>query len=342
MTFPAPVQAFLEDAEERGAIDESALEAFAVEHELDDDELTALRAELDARAVDLFAHEPDEAHVAPASTDSLTLFMNAAGRYELLTAADEVALAKRIERGDKAAKDLMINSNLRLVVSIAKRYQGRDLPLGDLIQEGVIGLNRAVEKFDWRRGFKFSTYATWWIRQACQRAIANQSTTIRVPVHVNERRLKLSRTATQLQAKLGRDATREELAETSGLSLQHVDEALDAADAPVSLNASVGSDGDAELGDLFSDPTAADPAEDAAESLKRQTVQQALTRLPERQRRIVELRYGFAGETTSLEAIGKELGLTRERVRQLERDALDRLGHELDGVVTGDDLANAA
>jgi RNA polymerase primary sigma factor len=336
------VQAFLDDAEDRGAIDESALEAFAVDHDLDDDELTALRAELDAREVDVVTPVLDEPHFAPASTDSLTLFMNAAGRYDLLTAADEVALAKRIERGDLAAKELMINSNLRLVVSIAKRYQGRDLPLGDLIQEGVIGLNRAVEKFDWRRGFKFSTYATWWIRQACQRAIANQSTTIRVPVHVNERRLKLSRAASQLQAKLGRDPTREELAEAAGLSLQHVDEALDAADAPVSLNASVGSDGDAELGDLFSDPTAADPAEDAAESLKRQTVQQALARLPERQRRIVELRYGFGGETTSLEAIGKELGLTRERVRQLERDALDRLEHELDGVVTGDDLANAA
>jgi RNA polymerase primary sigma factor len=336
------VQAFLDDAEDRGAIDESALEAFAVDHDLDDDELTALRTELDAREVDVVTPVLDEPHFAPASTDSLTLFMNAAGRYDLLTAADEVALAKRIERGDLAAKELMINSNLRLVVSIAKRYQGRDLPLGDLIQEGVIGLNRAVEKFDWRRGFKFSTYATWWIRQACQRAIANQSTTIRVPVHVNERRLKLSRAASQLQAKLGRDATREELAEAAGLSLQHVDEALDAADAPVSLNASVGSDGDAELGDLFSDPTAADPAEDAAESLKRQTVQQALARLPERQRRIVELRYGFGGETTSLEAIGKELGLTRERVRQLERDALDRLEHELDGVVTGDDLANAA
>jgi RNA polymerase primary sigma factor len=342
MTFPAPVQAFLEDAEDRGAIDDSALEAFAVENDLDDEELTALRAELDAREVDVVTPVLDEPHVAPASTDSLTLFMNAAGRYNLLTAADEVALAKRIERGDAAAKELMINSNLRLVVSIAKRYQGRDLPLGDLIQEGVIGLNRAVEKFDWRRGFKFSTYATWWIRQACQRAIANQSTTIRVPVHVNERRLKLSRAANQLQAKLGRDATREELADAAGLSLQHVDEALDAADAPVSLNASVGSDGDVELGDLFSDPTAADPAEDAAESLKRQTVQQALARLPERQRRIVELRYGFGGETTSLEAIGKELGITRERVRQLERDALDRLEHELDGVVTGDDLANAA
>ena len=336
------MQAFIDDAEDRGAIDESALEAFAVEHDLEDDELTALRAELAEREVDVVTPVLDEPHFAPASTDSLTLFMNAAGRYELLTAADEVALAKRIERGDLAAKELMINSNLRLVVSIAKRYQGRDLPLGDLIQEGVIGLNRAVEKFDWRRGFKFSTYATWWIRQACQRAIANQSTTIRVPVHVNERRLKLSRAASQLQAKLGRDATREELAEAAGLSLQHVDEALDAADAPVSLNASVGSDGDAELGDLFSDPTAADPAEDAAESLKRQTVQQALARLPERQRRIVELRYGFGGETTSLEAIGKELGLTRERVRQLERDALDRLEHELDGVVTGDDLANAA
>jgi RNA polymerase primary sigma factor len=344
MTFPVPVQAFLEDAEERGAVDESAVDALATEHDLDDEELTALRAELDAREVEVFV-PPTETNVSlPASTDSLTLFMNAAGKYRLLTAADEVALAKRIERGDLSAKELMINSNLRLVVSIAKRYQGRDLPLGDLIQEGVIGLNRAVEKFDWRRGFKFSTYATWWIRQACQRAIANQSTTIRVPVHVNERRVKLSRTRNQLQVKLGRDPSREELAEASGLSIQHVDEALDAADAPVSLNAAVGSEGDGELGDLFSDPTSTDPAEDAADSLRRLAVQKALANLPERQRRIVELRYGFGGgEATSLEAIGKELGLTRERVRQLEREALTRLERELDGIVVDpDDLANAA
>jgi RNA polymerase primary sigma factor len=341
--FSAAITTVLDDAEERGVIDESALEALAAEHELDDDELSALRAELDAREVSVVAPLPDEPEALPMSTDSLTLFMNAAGRYRLLTAADEVALAKRIERGDKAAKELMINSNLRLVVSIAKRYQGRDLPLGDLIQEGVIGLNRAVEKFDWRRGYKFSTYATWWIRQACQRAIANQSSTIRVPVHVNERRIKLSRASNELQAKLGREPTREELAESSGLTIQHVDEALDAAEAPVSLNASVGSDGDGELGDLFRDPTATDPSEDAAESVRRQTVQRAIARLPERQRRIVEMRYGFDGETISLEKIGKELGITRERVRQLEREALTMLAHELDGIVVEpDDLAKAA
>src|SRR5215218_10936922 len=193
MTFPAPVQTFIDDAEERGAIDESALEAFAVDQDLEDDELTALRAELDAREVDVVVPVAEEAHVAPASTDSLTLFMNAAGRYELLTAADEVALAKRIERGDKAAKDLMINSNLRLVVSIAKKYQGHGLSLLDLIQEGIIGLIRAVEKFDWRKGFKFSTYATWWIRQAVQRGVANKAREIRIPVHILERETKIAR-----------------------------------------------------------------------------------------------------------------------------------------------------
>jgi RNA polymerase primary sigma factor len=354
MTFDAPVLNAIDDAEERGEIEEIALEALALEHDLDDDDLAALRAELEAREVEIVA--PPESEAAPptrtstvvlGTTDGLTLFMNRAGRYELLTAAEEVALAKRIERGDDAAKERMINSNLRLVVSIAKRYQGHDLPLLDLIQEGVIGLNRAVEKFDWRRGYKFSTYATWWIRQACQRAVSNQSTTIRVPVHVHERRVKLARASNQLQARLGREPTREELAEASGLPLNHVEEALEAAEASVSLNQTIGSSEEGELGDLFSDPTATDPEEEAADSLRRQSVRRALANLPERERRILELRFGFEGETESLESIGKELGITRERVRQLERSGLTRLAEELEGVVTlddlgGDDLARAA
>ena len=200
---------------------------------------------------------------AAASVDSLRQFMNDIGKHALLTAAEEVALAKRIERGDKDAKERMINSNLRLVVSIATRYQGHGVPLGDLIQEGVIGLNRAVEKFDWRRGFKFSTYATWWIRQACQRAISSQSQTIRIPSHVHERRLKLARLAREFELQHGREPTPEELAAASGYTLVHVEEALGAAEASVSLNQTVGSEGDGELGDLLADSEADDPAEEA-------------------------------------------------------------------------------
>jgi RNA polymerase primary sigma factor len=256
--------------------------------------------------------------------------MNRAGRYPLLTAAEEVALAKRIERGDRAAKERMINSNLRLVISIAKRYQGHGLPLFDLIQDGVIGLNRAVEKFDWRRGYKFSTYATWWIRQACQRAVSGQSTTIRIPTHVNERRAKISRARRRLEVELGRAPTREELAEATDLPLRQVEEALDAAEAPVSLNQPLGPDQEGELGDLFSDTASTDPADEATAALQRQEVRRALAALPERERRVIELRFGFDEEPASLEAIGKELGLSRERVRQLEADAYERLASELD------------
>jgi RNA polymerase primary sigma factor len=342
----APFDAFLDEAEDRGHIDESAIEAFAVEHDLEDDDLAALRAELEARDVEILAPatpEPTYEADAPTSgtTDALTLFMNRAGRFQLLTAADEVALAKRVERGDAAAKERMINSNLRLVISIAKRYQGHGLTLLDLIQEGTIGLNRAVEKFDWRRGFKFSTYATWWIRQACQRAISGQSTTIRVPTHVHERRVKLNRAANKLEIQLGRQATREELAEETQLPLKHVEEALDAAAANVSLNQQVGDGDGGELGDLFADETMAAPDEDAADSYRRQAVRRAVSNLPDRERRIMELRFGLDSEPHTLDAIGRELGLTRERVRQLEGSALRALQGALQGIAD-DDLVNAA
>src|SRR5580765_2491393 len=196
-------------------------------------------------------------------SNSLSLFMNELGRYPLLTAAQEVELAKRIERGDDSAKEQMINSNLRLVVHIARRYVGHSVPLGDLIQEGVIGLNRAAEKFDWRKGFKFSTYATWWIRQACQRAVANQSKTIRIPVHVDERRRKLARARQRFEASEGREPTVEELALAAEIDVHHAQEALDAVEANISLNRPVGDDADGELGDLLADPDSFDVVEEA-------------------------------------------------------------------------------
>jgi RNA polymerase primary sigma factor len=262
--------------------------------------------------------------------DSLHLFLDEAARHKLLTAAEEVALAKRIERGDTEAKQRMIQSNLRLVISIAKRYRGLGVPFLDLIQEGNLGLHRAVEKFDWRRGFKFSTYATWWIRQAVQRAVANQGQTIRIPVHVVERQHLLARAAGRLETKLGRTATADELAEETGLAFQHVVEALGAAEVAASLDQSMGVADEGALGDLFADGDAADPLEEADESLRRTAVRQALSRLPKRERHIVELRFGFDGaDPWTLEAIGDELELTRERVRQLVERALKRIESDL-------------
>ncbi len=275
----------------------------------------------------------------PSSAGSLDLFLNEIGRYPLLTAAEEVILAKAVERGDQAAKERMVNSNLRLVVSIAKRYRGRGVPFGDLIQDGVIGLNRAVEKFDHRKGFKFSTYATWWIRQAVQRSVAGQSRTIRVPTHVHERRNKLAAAARKLEPQLGRPATYEELAEATGISLLHIEEALEIVEARVSLNRPVGSDSDGELGDLFADENADDPEQVAHQYLRSRAVRDALERLPELERRILELRYGLDGEPHSLEAIGAELGISRERIRRLEGEALDTLAETLG---EGDELALSA
>ena len=332
----------VEGAEERGYLEAAELEAFALEHELNDQEIEDLTRELERIGLEIRQAEPvvdkelekeaekaaqleAQNHVLSGAADSLQLFLADVGRHKLLTAAEEVTLAKAIERGDPVAKRRMIESNLRLVVSIAKGYRGLGVPFLDLIQEGTLGLNRAVEKFDWRRGYKFSTYATWWIRQSVQRAVANHARTIRVPVHVVERQQKLSRAARRLEVELGREATKDELAEATGLPIQHVDEALGAAQASVSLNQTVGADDEGELGDLFADREAADPFDEAEESLRRQGVRRALDALPERERRILELRFGFEGEPWTLEAIGHELDLTRERVRQLEGQALARL-----------------
>ena len=326
----------LEGAEERGFVEQAELEALALEHDLAEDEVEQLTRELEAIGLEVgqpraeeaeraVAAAQPEAHELVASADSLQLFLADVGRHRLLTAADEVLLAKAIERGDPTAKRRMIESNLRLVVSIAKGYRGLGVPFLDLIQEGTLGLNRAVEKFDWRRGYKFSTYATWWIRQSVQRAVANHARTIRVPVHVVERQQKLSRAARRLEVELGREATKAELAEATGLPMQHVDEALGAAQASVSLNQTVGADDEGELGDLFADREAADPFDEAEESLRKQGVRKALDALPERERRILELRFGFEGEPWTLEASGHERDLTRERVRQLESQALARL-----------------
>jgi RNA polymerase primary sigma factor len=350
------VEAFLHGAQERGHVRASELDELRLELELDDDSLDAVRSALAEADVEIEADtEADAESVAgphldltPSSggtTESLQLFLNGIGRYPLLTAAQEVALAKRVERGDLAAKERMVNSNLRLVVSIAKRYRGHDLPLLDLIQEGTIGLNRAVEKFDWRKGYKFSTYATWWIRQACQRAVANQGVTIRVPVHVVERRQKLRRARQRFETAQGRTPTLEELAEATQLPLKHVEEALEAVEASVSLNQTVG-EGDGELGDLHADRSADDPLETVEVSLENDRVRDAVEALPERERRVIELRFGFGegSDGISLDQIGRELGLTRERIRQLEASALVRLGSLLETRPLGrrDELAGAA
>jgi RNA polymerase primary sigma factor len=332
----AALAAFIHHAQERGFARASELEAFQHEFDLDEEAVASLRSALEEADVEIEEDERSDVglDLTPAeggASDSLQLFLNEIGRYPLLTAAEEVALAKRIERGDLAAKEHMVNANLRLVVSLAKRYQGLGVPLLDLVQDGIIGLNRAVEKFDHRKGFKFSTYATWWIRQACQRAIANQSATIRIPVHVQERRQKLRRISRRLETAHGRAPTVEELAAAAELKLSHAREALDAVEASVSLNQRVG-DGDAELGELFADSTIGDPIDLVARSFELDSLREALEELDERERRVLELRFGLDGteEARSLEQIGRTLGLTRERVRQIEIHALERLKTRLE------------
>jgi RNA polymerase primary sigma factor len=266
--------------------------------------------------------------VAEATSDSLQLFLRDISQRPLLTATEEVELAKRIEKGDTAAKNRMIESNLRLVVSNAKRYRGLGLPFLDLIQEGIIGLIRAVEKFDYRRGFKFSTYATWWIRQAMQRAVQQQSRTIRIPVHVGQELSRVRAAERRLAGQLGRDPTPEEVAEAVGLSVQELDELRAVERIPVSLETPVGSDGDTELGALLPQqgPT---PFDELEVELAERSIRRALERLDERGRTVIELRFGIGGsEPLPLREVAKRMGLSAEGVRKLERRALRTLAEE--------------
>jgi len=320
--------------EREGCVNLSRFNEFVAEHELDDEDVRGVYEQLDERGVEVSddcGRETEQStyvngDLAVATTDALQLFLNEAGRWPLLTAQEEVELAKLVERGDKEAKDRMINSNLRLVVSIAKRYQGHGLSLLDLIQEGIIGLIRAVEKFDWRRGFKFSTYATWWIRQAVQRGVANKSRTIRIPVHIAEREQRIGRAERELAPKLGRPPTEEEVAKHARLPMKQVREVRAAARAVTSLDKPVGEQNDAALGDLFASEQAP-PEEEVHVSLEQDVLRRAVSDLPDREQEVLKLRYGLNGDRdpASLESIGRQLGITRERVRQIEARALEQL-----------------
>jgi RNA polymerase primary sigma factor len=260
------------------------------------------------------------------SLDSLRLYLREIGKVPLLTADQEVYLAKRIERGDMSAKTHMIEANLRLVVSIAKSYLGRGLSFLDLIQEGSLGLIRAVEKFDYRKGYKFSTYATWWIRQAVTRAIADKARTIRIPVHMVEKLNKVVHIERQLVQRLGREPRPDEIAEELEMTTEEVREILRMSQLPVSLEKPIGEEEESELGDFVEDESAESPFDTATLSLRREDVEHALSALPERERQVIELRFGLSGaQPCTLEEVGRAFGVTRERIRQIENNTLKKL-----------------
>jgi len=305
----------------------SQLHAHLVEHGIDviaADGVSAYKAQ---RGGESGASKKEELDLTvEPSLDSLRLYLRAIGQVDLLTAQQEVELAKRIERGDMLAKRQMVEANLRLVVSIAKGYLGRGLSFLDLIQEGSLGLIRAVEKFDYRRGYKFSTYATWWIRQAVTRAIADKARTIRIPVHMVEKLNRVAHVERQLVQKLGREPEPAEIAEELRWPVSDVRDILRVAQLPVSLEKPVGDEDESELGDFVADDAVLEPFEEASEHMQKEGVRRALEALPERERQVIELRYGLSGaEPLTLEEVGKTFGVTRERIRQIENNTLKKL-----------------
>jgi RNA polymerase primary sigma factor len=333
----------LESARDSGSLSTDEIAAALGEMELDagqlDDFYHALE-ELQIEVVDdgRDAEEP-ELVAAPReiTTDSLQLFLKDIGKVDLLTAAQEVELAKRIERGDHRAKQEMVEANLRLVVSIAKKYRNQGLPFLDLIQEGTIGLVRAAEKFDHRKGFKFSTYATWWIRQAVARALADKARTIRMPVHVVEKLNKIVRVERKLRADLGREPTAVEIAMDLDLTADEVDHIRRTAQTPVSLEKPVGDEEESEFGHFLTDENEPLPEEVAEVELRKATLQRVLGTLSSRERRVLELRYGLNGEhPRTLDEVGRTFNVTRERIRQIENQSLKKLRALADSIALRD------
>jgi len=337
------IEALISRGDELGCLNLSEVSELSQELDLSDEDAQALADRLEARGIDVTDDCGREADAPPSygngelaalTGDTLQLFLRDIRRHPLLSAGEEVELAKRIERGDLEAKERMMNSNLRLVVSLAKKYQGHELSLLDLIQEGILGLIRAAEKFDWRKGYKFSTYATFWIRQAIQRGLANQGRTIRIPVHIGQRERKIARAERELAVKLERAPTDEEIAEAAAITLRELEETRDAARTVTSLDRPIGEEEDSALGDLFASDEP-EPSEVAEIALREEAVRRALDNLSEQERRVIQLRYGINGDNpTPLREAGRQLGLSPERVRRIEHKALERLAttREVEGL----------
>jgi RNA polymerase primary sigma factor len=331
-TAPTPAEGIFEaliaSAQESGQLGSDELAVAVDELELEPAQVDELYGRLDELHIEVVEPAEEEAEVdeREVSTEALQLFLKDIGKVDLLTAAQEIELAKRIERGDHQAKQDMVAANLRLVVSIAKRYRNQGLPFLDLIQEGTIGLVRAAEKFDHRKGFKFSTYATWWIRQAVARALADKARTIRMPVHVVEKLNKILRTERKLRAERGREPCSEEIAHELDLTVDEVDQIRRSAQTPVSLEKPVGDDEESEFGHFITDELAPQPEEVAEDILRKEALVKILGTLSERERRVLELRYGLNGEQPrTLDEVGRTFQVTRERIRQIENQSLKKL-----------------